>query len=168
MTSNVGSSALFELSSTDPERARKEALEALRGMFRPEFLNRVDDIVMFNPLGRDQLEKIVDLQLESVLKRLADRNVHIELTPAARSLILAEGYDPAYGARPLRRTVQRLVQDPLALEILDGKILPGDTVRVDAEAGVTHMKFERIERPAKAAAGAEPAAVGAGRTRKKS
>ena len=167
MTSNVGSSALFELSSTDPERARKDALEALRGMFRPEFLNRVDDSVMFNPLGRDQLEKIVDLQLETVLKRLADRNVHIELTPAARSLILAEGYDPAYGARPLRRTVQRLVQDPLALEILDGKILPGDSVRVDAEPGATRMKFERIEQPAKPAANAEPAAVGAGRSRKK-
>ena len=90
---------------------------------------------MFNPLGREQLEKIVDLQLASVSKRLADRNVRIELTPAARALILAEGFDPAYGARPLRRTVQRLVQDPLALEILDGRILPGDTVRVDADAG---------------------------------
>jgi ATP-dependent Clp protease ATP-binding subunit ClpB len=168
MTSNVGSSALFELSSTDPERARKDALEALRGMFRPEFLNRVDDIVMFNPLGREQLEKIVDLQLESVSKRLADRNVHIELTPAARSLILAEGYDPAYGARPLRRTVQRLVQDPLALEILDGKVLPGDAIRVDAEPGATRMKFERIEQPKKTAAAVESAAVGGGRTRKKS
>src|SRR5580692_7547459 len=145
MTSNVGSSALFELSGQDPERARKEALEALRGAFRPEFLNRVDDIVMFNPLGREQLEKIVDLQLESVSKRLADRNVHIELTPAARSLILAEGYDPAYGARPLRRTVQRLVQDPLALQILDGKVVPGEMIRVDADAAAGRMKFERIE-----------------------
>ena len=134
MTSNVGSAALFELSGKDPERARKEALEALRAAFRPEFLNRIDDIVLFNPLGREQLEKIVDLQIASVAKLLAGRNVRIELTPAARALILAEGFDPAYGARPLRRTVQRLVQDPLALEILDGRIVPGDVVRVDADA----------------------------------
>ena len=165
MTSNVGSNALFELSGQDPERARKEALEALRGAFRPEFLNRVDDIVMFNPLGREQLEKIVDLQLEAVLKRLADRNVSIELTPAARALILAEGFDPAYGARPLRRTVQRLVQDPLALEILDGKVLPGDVVRVDADAAAGRMKFERLGQQKPAAA--EQAAGAAGQTRKK-
>ena len=145
MTSNVGSTALFELAHTDPERARKDAHEALRALFRPEFLNRIDDIVLFNPLGRDQLQKIVDLQLTSVMKLLAGRNVHIELTPAARSLILAEGYDPAYGARPLRRTVQRLVQDPLALQILEGKVIPGEVIRVDADAAAGRMKFERIE-----------------------
>jgi ATP-dependent Clp protease ATP-binding subunit ClpB len=167
MTSNVGSSALFELSGQDPERARKEALEALRAAFRPEFLNRVDDIVMFNPLGREQLEKIVDLQLESVSKRLADRNVRIDLTPAGRALILAEGFDPAYGARPLRRTVQRLVQDPLALEILDGKVLPGDLVRVDADAAAGKMKFERVEQQKSAAAATDAGAVSAGQTRKK-
>jgi ATP-dependent Clp protease ATP-binding subunit ClpA len=159
MTSNVGSAALFELAGQDPERARREAMEALRLAFRPEFLNRIDDIVLFNPLGREQLEKIVDLQLASVSKLLAERQVRIELTPAARALILSEGYDPAYGARPLRRTVQRLVQDPLALEILQGQIRPGDTVRVDAAGG--QMTFERIE--AKAAKADEPAPVAAGR-----
>jgi len=159
MTSNVGSAALFELAGKDPERARKEATEALRATFRPEFLNRIDDIVLFNPLGREQLEKIVELQLASVSKLLAERQVRIELTPAARALVLSEGYDPAYGARPLRRTVQRLVQDPLALEILQGKVLPGDLVRVDAAGG--KMKFERIE--AKAAKADEPAPVAAGR-----
>ena len=122
MTSNVGSTALFELAEKDPERARKEAMEALRAAFRPEFLNRIDDIVLFNPLDRQQLEKIVDMQIASVAKLLASRNVQIETTPAARALILAEGYDPAYGARPLRRTVQRLVQDQLAIEILDGRV----------------------------------------------
>src|SRR5207302_233418 len=95
MTSNVGSAALFELAGKDPERARKEATEALRATFRPEFLNRIDDIVLFNPLGREQLEKIVDLQLASVSKLLAERQVRIELTPAARALVLSEGYDPA-------------------------------------------------------------------------
>jgi len=163
MTSNVGSAALFELAGKDPERARREAMEALRATFRPEFLNRIDDIVIFNPLGREQLEKIVDLQLTSVSKLLADRQVRIELTPAARALILAEGYDPAYGARPLRRTVQRLIQDPLALEILDGRVLPGDTVRVDASGG--EMKFERTE--PKAAAADESAAAAAGRGSRK-
>ena len=164
MTSNVGSNALFELSGTHPERARKEALEALRAAFRPEFLNRVDDIVMFNPLGREQLEKIVDMQLASVSKRLADRQVQIELTPSARALILAEGYDPAYGARPLRRTVQRLVQDPLAREILEGRVLPGDVIRVDADAAAGRMKFERAEQQKSAAAGES---VPTGRARKK-
>jgi ATP-dependent Clp protease ATP-binding subunit ClpB len=157
MTSNVGSAALFELADKDPERARKEATEALRATFRPEFLNRIDDIVLFNPLGREQLEKIVDLQLASVSKLLAERQVRIELTPAARAVILSEGYDPAYGARPLRRTVQRLVQDPLALEILEGKVLAGDVIRVDAVDG--RMKFERVQsRPTEAP---EPASVAA-------
>jgi ATP-dependent Clp protease ATP-binding subunit ClpB len=157
MTSNVGSAALFELADKDPERARKEATEALRATFRPEFLNRIDDIVLFNPLGREQLEKIVDLQLASVSKLLAERQVRIELTPAARDLVLAEGYDPAYGARPLRRTVQRLVQNPLAKQILEGKVLPGDVIRIDAPGG--EMKFERV--PADEPKAKEPAAAAA-------
>jgi ATP-dependent Clp protease ATP-binding subunit ClpB len=142
MTSNVGSQALFELQNTDPSRARKEAMDALRAAFRPEFLNRVDDIVMFNPLGHEQLDRIVDLQLARVATLLAGRNVRIELTPAARKLVLSEGFDPAYGARPLRRAVQRLVQDPLAMEILEGHILPGALVRVDVDPAGDRMKFE--------------------------
>src|SRR6185295_15815741 len=125
MTSNVGSTVLFDLAAKDPERARKDALEALRQVFRPEFINRIDDIVLFNPLGEEQLNKIVDLELAKVMRLLAERKVTIELTPAARERIVQEGYDPAYGARPLRRTIQRLVQDPLAMRILDGGILPG-------------------------------------------
>src|SRR5437016_14162717 len=96
MTSNVGSAALFELAGKDPERARKEATEALRATFRPEFLNRIDDIVLFNPLGREQLEKIVDLQLASVSKLVAERQVRIELAPAARELRPSGGYGPTY------------------------------------------------------------------------
>ncbi|MBI3668336.1 MAG: ATP-dependent chaperone ClpB [Acidobacteria bacterium] len=143
MTSNVGSAAIFELATRDPERARQQALEALRATFRPEFLNRVDDIVLFNPLGKEQLEKIVDLQLAAVSKMLQERNVTLELTAAARDLLLREGYDPAYGARPLRRTVQRLVQDPLAMKILDGSVLSGDHLVVDADRRSGQMKFER-------------------------
>jgi ATP-dependent Clp protease ATP-binding subunit ClpB len=144
MTSNVGSTALFELAGRDPERARKEALEALRQAFRPEFINRIDEIVLFNPLGHEQLDKIVDLELAKVLRLLAERKVRIELTPAARERIVRDGYDPAYGARPLRRTVQRLVQDPLAMRILDGSVLPGDLVRVDADPESDAMRFERV------------------------
>jgi ATP-dependent Clp protease ATP-binding subunit ClpB len=168
MTSNVGSAALFELAGENPERARKDAMEALRATFRPEFLNRIDDIVLFNPLGREQLEKIVDLQLASVAKLLTERQVRIELTPASRALVLAEGFDPAYGARPLRRTVQRLIQDSLAKEILEGRINQGDTIRVEAEGG--KMKFVHVTSPAGATAPAtEPARVSAaGRGAKKS
>jgi ATP-dependent Clp protease ATP-binding subunit ClpB len=150
MTSNVGSTAIFELAEKDPERARKEASEALRAAFRPEFLNRIDEIVIFNPLGQGELEKIVDLLLRGVEKLLAERQVTLELTSAARELLLREGYDPAYGARPLRRTIQRLIQDPLAFEILEGKILPGDHLRVDRDGKRDTMRFERVapRRPA--------------------
>jgi ATP-dependent Clp protease ATP-binding subunit ClpB len=145
MTSNVGSTAIFELSNKDPELARKEAMEALRASFRPEFINRIDEIVIFNPLGREQLAKIVGLLLKSVEKLLEERQITLELTPVAQELLLREGYDPAYGARPLRRTIQRLIQDPLAMQILQGTVLPGDHIRVDRDGQKDAMKFERAE-----------------------
>jgi ATP-dependent Clp protease ATP-binding subunit ClpB len=143
MTSNVGSNAIFELSATDPERARREAMDALRGSFRPEFINRIDEIVIFDPLGKVQLEGIVKLLLKNVEKLLEERKITLELSSAAYTLLLEEGYDPAYGARPLRRTIQRLIQDPLALQILEGKVLPGDHIRVDRDGNKVAMKFER-------------------------
>ena len=152
MTSNVGSTAIFELAGKDPERARTEALEALRQSFRPEFINRIDEIVIFNPLGKAELERIVLLLLKSVEKLLAERQITLELTAAAKELLLREGYDPAYGARPLRRTLQRLVQDPLAMQILEGAVLPGEHVRVDRDGSKESMRFERV--PAKAPAAA--------------
>jgi len=152
MTSNVGSTAIFELSSKDPVLARKEAMEALRASFRPEFINRIDEIVIFNPLGKEQLKSIVGMLLKNVEKLLVERKIMLELTPAAQELLLSEGYDPAYGARPLRRTIQRLIQDPLALQILEGKILPGDRVRVDRDGQKEMMRFERV--PAKQPAAA--------------
>ena len=153
MTSNVGSTAIFELANKDPERARKEALDALRASFRPEFLNRIDEIVIFNPLGKEQLAKIVGLLLKNVERLLAERQITLELTPAAQDLLLREGYDPAYGARPLRRTIQRLIQDPLAMQILEGAVLPGDHVRVDRDGQKEAMRFERApsKQPAAAA-----------------
>ena len=168
MTSNVGSSALFDLAGRDPERARKEALDALRQVFRPEFINRIDDIVLFNPLGQEQLNKIVDLELAKVVRLLEGRNVRIELTPAARERIVRDGYDPAYGARPLRRTVQRLVQDPLAMRILDGSVLPGDLVRVDVDPETDAMRFERVEEKTEQPPTAEAQAAGSGAASTKS
>ena len=144
MTSNVGSTAIFELSSQNPERARQEAMDALRAAFRPEFINRIDEIVIFNPLGKTELQGIVKLLLRSVEKLLADRQITLELTPKAYELLLDEGYDPAYGARPLRRTIQRLIQDPLALQILEGKVLPGEHIRVDRDGKNDAMRFDRV------------------------
>jgi ATP-dependent Clp protease ATP-binding subunit ClpB len=152
MTSNVGSSAIFELSHKDPELARKEAMEALRAAFRPEFINRIDEIVIFNPLGKEQLARIVGLLLKNVEKLLAERQITLALTPAAEELLLREGYDPAYGARPLRRTIQRMIQDPLALQILEGKVLPGDHIRVDRDGQKEVMRFERSKAKQPAAA----------------
>jgi ATP-dependent Clp protease ATP-binding subunit ClpB len=144
MTSNVGSTAIYELASKELELARKEAMEALRQAFRPEFINRIDEIVIFNPLGKEQLERIVGLLLKSVEKLLAERQITLELTPAANELLLSEGYDPSFGARPLRRTIQRMIQDPLALQILEGTVLPGDHIRVDRNGKKDVMRFERI------------------------
>jgi ATP-dependent Clp protease ATP-binding subunit ClpB len=152
MTSNVGSSAIYELAGNDPDAARKEAMEALRAAFRPEFINRIDEIVIFNPLGKEQLGKIVGMLLKSVEKLLAERQITLELTAAAQELILREGYDPAYGARPLRRTIQRMIQDPLALQILEGKILPGQRIRVDRDATGEKMQFTVIAEKQPAAA----------------
>jgi len=152
MTSNVGSTAIFELAGKDPERARKQAMEALRAAFRPEFINRIDEIVIFNPLGKEQLERIVVLLLKNVEKLLAERQITLVLTRPAIELLLHEGFDPAYGARPLRRTIQRLVQDPLAMQILEGAVLPGDHVRVDRDGQKDAMRFERV--PAKPPAAA--------------
>ena len=151
MTSNVGSAAIFELAEKDPKKAREQAIAALRELFRPEFLNRIDDIVLFRPLGKEQIERIVDLQLAQVTKRLAERQVTIKLTSAAKALLLREGYDPAYGARPMKRAIQRLIQDPLAMRILDGEVRPGDTVVVDADPKADEMKFAKESAKAGAA-----------------
>src|SRR6202453_3191900 len=141
MTSNAGSTAIFELAGKDPKKAREQAMGALRELFRPEFLNRIDDIVMFAPLGEDQIERIIDLQMKRVVKQWAEKQVTLQLTAAAKALLFREGYDPAYGARAMKRVIQRLIQDPLALKILDGKVRAGDTVDVDADAKSGEMKF---------------------------
>jgi ATP-dependent Clp protease ATP-binding subunit ClpB len=143
MTSNVGSTVIFEFAGRDPESARQRALEGLRSTFRPEFLNRIDDIALFNPLGKEELERIIDLQLAHVSKLLGERNITLELTTGARELLFREGYDPAYGARPLKRAIQRLIQDPLALRIMEGAVVPGDHLIADADMRSARMRFEK-------------------------
>jgi ATP-dependent Clp protease ATP-binding subunit ClpB len=127
-------------------QATESVMKVLREHFRPEFLNRVDDVVIFRPLGEEQLTHIVDLRLKDLEKLLADRHITIELTPAARHLIFTSGYDRAYGARPLKRAIQRLIQDPLAMKILDGEVLHGDHVRIDADKRSNTLHFEVVSR----------------------
>src|SRR5260370_15819606 len=114
-------------------------MNAFHAHFKPEFLNRVDDIIIFRPLGREQLVKIIELRLEDLRLLLAERKISLELTEAAKDLLFTEGFDPSFGARPMKRAIQKLIQDPLALKILDGGVLHGDPVGVDAELG--KMKF---------------------------
>ena len=110
-------------------------MDALRAHFRPEFLNRVDEIVIFDRLNDDELKQIVELQLKRLIKRLEKQKIRIELTDAAKERIAHEGYDPVYGARPLKRAIQREILDPLSLELLEGKFREGQTIRVDARNG---------------------------------
>jgi ATP-dependent Clp protease ATP-binding subunit ClpB len=114
---------------------REEVMAEVRAKFRPEFLNRLDDIILFHRLQRSEMTKIVDIQIERLQKLLADRKIKIQLDDAARSWLANRGYDPAYGARPLKRVIQRHVQDPLAEQILAGAIKDGDTVRVSVRDG---------------------------------
>src|SRR5690348_969743 len=151
MTSNIGSHHIQEYGGVDTEEMRSRVMDALRSHFRPEFLNRIDDIVLFRPLGKDQIERIIDLQMEHVVKLLAERQISLSLTPAAKTLLFREGYDPAYGARPMKRAIQRLIQDALALKILDGEVKPGEAVVVDADAKTGEMKFGQKKAKADAA-----------------
>jgi ATP-dependent Clp protease ATP-binding subunit ClpB len=144
MTSHIGSAFLQAEYLRTPEgyeKATKEVISALHGHFKPEFLNRVDDIIVFSPLGKEQLVKIIELRLEDVRRLLAERKISLELTDAARELLFTEGFDPNFGARPLKRAIQKLVQDPLALKILDGEVLHGDHVVVDADKRAGKMTF---------------------------
>jgi len=160
MTSNIGSSRILERSEAGADWApvEQEVRAALRGGFKPEFLNRIDDILVFRPLEREHLEEIVELQLARVARSLAEREVDLEVTPAARARIAEAGYEPAFGARPLKRAIQRLVTDPLAMAFLEGTFSEGDRIRVDVDESGGGLRFTEtrvIPRP-------EPEEVGAG------
>ncbi|MBI5179928.1 MAG: ATP-dependent chaperone ClpB [Nitrospirae bacterium] len=133
MTSNIGSQHIQELKGKDENEMRRMVMDALRSQFRPEFLNRVDDLIIFHPLGMEQLKYIVEIQLKHLKKRLADKKIEIELTDKAKEYLANEGFDPVYGARPLKRIIQRDIQNPLALKLIDGTFKEGDKVRVDID-----------------------------------
>jgi ATP-dependent Clp protease ATP-binding subunit ClpA len=176
MTSNVGSQAIAASADRgdDPtayEAMKRQVTEALRAQFRPEVLNRVDEIIVFHSLSEADLAAIVDLLVADLQRRLADQDLAIELTPAARAVIAREGTDPAFGARPLKRTIQRLVENPFARALLQGTFAPGDTVTVDADpvggtlvfstaAGAIVADAATERRDARSAPAAEPAAAG--------
>ena len=146
MTSNLGSQVIAEHAVRDggdlDEEVRRQVTEALRAHFRPEFLNRIDDVIFFHSLGRAHIRKIIAIQMRHLAKRLTGRRIAIELSETALDLLAEDGFDPAYGARPLRRTLQRLVLDPLATRMLDGQLPEGGSIRVDAVGG--ELAFEML------------------------
>jgi ATP-dependent Clp protease ATP-binding subunit ClpB len=141
MTSNLGSREIQEAEG-DETQVREAVMEQLRANFKPEFLNRIDDIVIFHQLSREQIAKIIDVQLERLRKMLAERNIHLQLDDSAKALLAREGYDPHYGARPLKRAIQTMIQNPLAVKLLNGVVLPGQTVKAFAEGGKINFKVE--------------------------
>jgi ATP-dependent Clp protease ATP-binding subunit ClpB len=148
MTSNLGSQYIAEHHGEPTEGVRRQVTEALRQHFRPEFLNRIDEIVFFHALGLEHMKAIIDIQVTGLLKRLSDRKIHVELTEAAKAVVVTEGYDPMYGARPLKRTLQRRVLDPLAMKVLEGELREGDRVIVDADG--SELRFEKAKSAAAA------------------
>jgi ATP-dependent Clp protease ATP-binding subunit ClpB len=152
MTSNLGSGAITERTMSEggaiDEGTRRLVMEALREHFRPEFLNRIDEIIFFHALGREHLKRIIDIQLGGLIKRLEERKITVALTDEAKEQLVREGYDPAYGARPLKRAIQRFVLDPLAMRVLEGDFLEGDTVLVGA--GPDGLTFEKKKEPVRA------------------
>ena len=143
MTSNVGSDAIQQHAGRDEERVREMAMEALQAKFRPEFLNRIDDVVIFEGLSKDSILHILEIQLRHLGRLLAGRDLALDITDSAKHQLAEQGFDPVYGARPLKRTVQKELQNRLAQEILGGVFVPGDTIRVDALGD--ELVFSRAE-----------------------
>ena len=170
MTSNIGSQFILDRGTADWAEVETHVMAELRRNFKPEFLNRVDDIIIFHPLSMDQIERIVDLQLERLKKLLGDRKITLELTPEAKHVLAEEGFDPAFGARPLKRAIQRYLQNPLAMAVLEGRFKDGDHVSVTRSPDGT-LGFEVVGHDADAgesangAARATAGAVGAGAAR---
>ncbi len=135
MTSNIGSQMIMEMAQNEDEAAIRDAVDqALRREFLPEFLNRVDEIIVFHPLGRSEIRQIVDLQIDRLVKQMESAGYQLEVSDNARQLIATEGYDPVYGARPVKRVIQQRLQNSLANEILSDRFAEGDTIQIDAAA----------------------------------
>jgi ATP-dependent Clp protease ATP-binding subunit ClpB len=143
MTSNVGSQWIQEYGGRDNKEMEARVMDALRSTFKPEFLNRVDEVIIFNSLGEEEIKKIVDIQIGLLGKRLEAGKIELSLSQKARDFLAKAGFDPVYGARPLKRSIQHLIQDPLAVKILEGEIKEGSRVTVDVKNG--QIVFERSE-----------------------
>jgi ATP-dependent Clp protease ATP-binding subunit ClpC len=159
MTSNLGTEyvrkggtlGFLQQKADDEERESHDKIEkALKDAFRPEFLNRIDEIIMFSPLSVEEMEQIVDLQMKEVQERLSEHSISVELTEAARSWLAKEGYDPAFGARPLQRAIQKYVESPLSVELLEGKFTDGATVQVDVDKKKNELAFTTAKTVSKA------------------
>ncbi|MGH9442752.1 MAG: AAA family ATPase, partial [Thermoanaerobaculia bacterium] len=170
MTSNIGSEWIIELAERDEEEMKAKVTEALARHFRPEFLNRIDDVVVFHRLGEAQIEKIVDIQLDRLAKTLSGRGLRLAWTPEARQWLAKRGYDPAFGARPLKRTIQKTVQDALARRVLEGRLTGKQALEIQVDPTGDALAFREIsdreyEKLSKArhqeetAAGTVPAAI---------
>jgi ATP-dependent Clp protease ATP-binding subunit ClpB len=144
MTSNIGSQFIVELGADQEEEMQARVMEALRAHFKPEFLNRVDETILFHQLRREDFRRIVEIQLGRVQKLLDDRRIEIEVSDAAKDLLAEKGYDPHYGARPLKRVIQRVLQDPLAMRILEGEFPEGSKVFVDAGPSGDTLEFRKV------------------------
>ena len=145
MTSNLGSQFIMELGEENREEMKRRIDDILHQQFKPEFLNRIDEIITFHGLSKDDLAVIVNIQFALLQKRLEEQKFHLELTDEARNFIINAGYDPAFGARPLKRAMQRYIQDGLAMEILEGKFKEGDRIVVDRVAGEQRLSFQKDE-----------------------
>jgi ATP-dependent Clp protease ATP-binding subunit ClpB len=147
MTSNLGSQWIQDLREKDYEEMQKRVTEVVRATFKPEFLNRVDEIITFHPLGKEEIKKIIEIQLSYLNKRLAERKLSIRLTDSAKTLLVDQGFDPVYGARPLKRTIQKIIQDPLALRLLEGDFSEGAHIEVDVDPTTTKVVFKKRQCP---------------------
>ncbi|MFP4498080.1 MAG: ATP-dependent chaperone ClpB [Vulcanimicrobiota bacterium] len=146
MTSNIGSQWILDLGGSDQQEMRRRVMEAMKKHFRPEFLNRIDEIIIFNNLGKEEIKKIVEIQIGYLQKRLEERKLKVELTESAKNWLMEAGYDPVYGARPLKRTIQKYLQDPLAMKVLAGEVKDGDTVVIEHVSGEEALKMEARSR----------------------
>ena len=144
MTSNIGSQWIYEMNEQNRESIIQKVMDSLRQNFKPEFLNRIDEVIIFNSLDKEKIVKIVDIQLDILKKRLQDKRVSLEVTTRAKEFLAEKGYDPHYGARPLKRTIQRYIQDPIALKILEGVFKEGDKIETDLDEKNEKLTFKKI------------------------
>ncbi len=141
MTSNIGSQWITDLGEKDYEEMRRRVMEAVKAQFKPEFLNRVDELIIFHGLGIEEIKAIVDIQVRKLEQRLSEKRIQLKMTEKAKGWLAKEGFDPAYGARPLKRVIQKEIQDKLALKLLEGKFKEGDAITADVDEKKGELVF---------------------------